>query len=369
MKPKTLALLCVAVGCGLVAMIGVQQAMSKPDSAQMEMVQVLEAMADIDPGVPLTEDNVTFKEIQKDSVPEDCVTTAEEYQQRSLKVAVVKGEYILKGKLSEKGQSGKSIQIPMGKIIMTINVDETQTASNMMKAGDIVDVSVTYDARTPIGTQTKTMTLLECVTVFAIADQTKNDMVRKTDNNSLKARQVSLVVASEEANALSLAERKGQLRLLWRNPLDLARRNTKAITENLLTELRGLDGGAVDRPPSEESEMASTEKPIVEAPAVDVHQFLEKVTAPIAEVKPKIAEAVLPPKELWEVKVFVGNEVQTYPFELPSAAKPASGEAATESAPQASASGGLLEKFGWKLPWTAQKSTSEGSKTPSTQAL
>lgn len=364
MKPKTLALLCVAVGCGLVAMIGVQQAMNKPAAAQVEMVQVLEAMADIDPGVPLSEENVAFREIQKDAIPEDCVTNLEEYQQRSLKVAVVKGEYILKSKLSEKGQSGKSIQIPIGRVVMTINVDETQTASNMMKAGDIVDVSVTYDARTPVGTQTKTMTLLECVTVFAIADQTKNDMVRRTDNNSLKARQVSLVVASEEANALQLAERKGQLRLVLRNPMDLVRRNTKAITENLLTELRGLDGGpglpTNDEAPSEEPKTETTA--VAAAPPADVHGFLAEPTPKqtVVEVKPVVEKAPAP-KEQWEVKVFVGNEVQTYPFELPTTES-------NEGAPQADA-GGLLEKLGWKLPWTAQKPASEGEKSTTNQAL
>jgi pilus assembly protein CpaB len=367
MKPKTLALLCVAVGCGLVAMIGVQQAMSKPSAAKMEMVQVLEALADIDPGVTLTEENVAFKEIPKAAASEDAVTTIEEYQKRSLTVAVLKGERILKGKLSAPGVSGKSTQIPKGKTVVTINVDETQTASNMMKAGDFVDVNVTYDARTPNGVQTKTMTLLERVVVFAIGDLTKNDMARKTaDNQSVKARQVSLIINYEEANSLVLAERKGQLRLLWRNPTDMELHTTKAITEGLLTELRGLDMQG-DRPAYEQSENARAEEPkpeqVAEAPKQSVTTFLAQATppvqAPVTSVKP------VDPKEMWEVKVYVRNDVQSFPFELPSAHK----DEAQPLPSAAEGAGGFLKTFGFSLPWKSQGAKADGTAESAKQAL
>jgi pilus assembly protein CpaB len=362
MKPKTLVLLCVAVGCGLVAMIGVQQAMSKPAEVRVEMVQVLEAQADIDPGVPLNDENVAFKEIPKDAAHADCVTTVEEYQQRSLKVAVVKGEYILKGKLSEKGQSGKSIQIPIGKVLVTINVDETKTASNMMKAGDIVDVSVTYDARTPTGVQSKTMTLLECITVFAIADQTKNDMVRRSGDQNIKARHVSLIVTSEEANALALAQRKGQLQLALRNPMDLTRRNTQAITENLLAELSGRsDDAGVEQ--GNDAESRSVE--VAEAPKQDVHQFLAQSAQPATPVEAAAASAEPVAEETpkWEVRVYVGNEVQTFPFELEAATAPVNEDAKEAAQPkvESASAGKLLEKFGWSLPWA--KESQDGAKS------
>jgi hypothetical protein len=76
---------------------------------------------------------------------------------------------------------------------------------------------------------------------------------------------------------------------------------------------------------------------------------------------------VAAPKEMWEVKVFVGNEIQTYPFEMPSTGQSATG-GPSENAPQASA-GGLLETFGWKLPWATQKPASGGAKSATTQAL
>src|SRR5215218_4019719 len=108
MKPKTLMLLCVAVGCGLVAMIGVQQVLNKPKAAEVATVMVAVAIADINPGEPLTEGNVGFKEVPREGAREDSVTKPEEYAQRSLKVAVMQGDFITKAKLNEKGVVGKS---------------------------------------------------------------------------------------------------------------------------------------------------------------------------------------------------------------------------------------------------------------------
>jgi pilus assembly protein CpaB len=355
MKPKTLVLLCVAVGCGLVAMIGVQQALNKPAEAKVEMAHVLEATVDIDPGVPLTEEYVTLKEIARESVPEDAVTSVEDYQQRSLMVAAVKGEYILKSKLSAKGVSGKSTQIPIGKNIITINVDETNTASNMMKASDIVDVSVTFEARTPTGMQSRSLTLLECVPIFALADQTKSDMARP-DANSIKARQVSLIVDIKEANAISLAQRKGVLTLTLRNPMDTARRNTKAMTEDLLNELRGLDKSQ----PTATEQVAQQPAPVAEQPKQDIHSFLAEPVKPVEVKAEPVAAKPESNKDMWEVKVYVGNDIQTYAFEVPK--KPELKDAKQDkeaSLPTGRSAGELFEKFGWSLPWAAKPESSD----------
>jgi hypothetical protein len=210
------------------------------------------------------------------------------------------------------------------------------------------------------------MTLLECVPVFAIGDLTKNDMMRQSADTSIKARQVSLVVSGDEATALQLAERKGTLRLLWRNPQDLTRHNTKSITDNLLTELRGIERNS---PPVTGSEAKPQERPPVavvkapQQPPKDVRQFLAEpgpaVATPVAvEPEPKAT----PEKPMWEIKVYVGNDVQSYPFEL---AEPASSKANDTNA---KAAAGLIEKFGWKLPWTANGASNDAVAAPA-QAL
>lgn len=74
MRPKTLALLAVAAMCGLVAMLGVQQVLSKQGNGTAETGQMLVAKADILPGQPLDENNVEFKEWPASTIPEGAVS-------------------------------------------------------------------------------------------------------------------------------------------------------------------------------------------------------------------------------------------------------------------------------------------------------
>jgi hypothetical protein len=100
-----------------------------------------------------------------------------------------------------------------------------------------------------------------------------------------------------------------------------------------------------------------------------VRQFLAEpspaVAAPVAA--PVVAEAEPEPqpepdKPMWEVKVYVGNDVQSYPFELAAPVSAKSNDANTKSA------GNLLEKFGWKLPWTTNGASNDATAAPA-QAL
>ena len=113
--------LVVAAGCGLVAMIGAQQMLARGPKA--EMVKVLVARQEIDPGLRLTPDSVVFKEFPKDTVPEGAVTKEEEFAERALKTRGYPGQIILVPQLGEKGQFGTSLQIPEGKRLATLKVD------------------------------------------------------------------------------------------------------------------------------------------------------------------------------------------------------------------------------------------------------
>jgi len=359
MKPKTLMLLCVAVGCGLVAMIGVQQALNKPNTTEVQTVHVAVALADINPGEPLTEGNVGFKEIPVDQAREDSVTKPEDYAQRSLKVALVTGDFITKAKLNEKGVIGKSAQIPIGARAFTINVDETQSASNMLNPGDKVDVHVTFDAKTPTGMLTKSVTLLERVDVFAVQDKTKGDRISSGDTAKVNARQVTLLVTPEETNLLALAQRKGQLGLVWRNPLDKIVNTSKAASEQLLAELRGTDQS--ERPEVGGEKIPEPPKAMVEMkPATpDLSSFLDATKTAIASLpKPAAKPAPVveaPVKETWEVKIYKGNDIQSYPFELTEEKSKINPARKAESKPAepekaASAAASLFQSLGLSLP-------------------
>ncbi len=104
MKNQSLILLVVAAGCGLVAMLGVKKAISNNAVEQEETVQVLSAVADIQVGNRLDELNTKFVEVAVSKAPEGAITSLDDISERSLKVPVMPGDWILKSKLTEKGE-------------------------------------------------------------------------------------------------------------------------------------------------------------------------------------------------------------------------------------------------------------------------
>ncbi|NOX55638.1 MAG: Flp pilus assembly protein CpaB [Planctomycetes bacterium] len=284
MKVKSVLLMAVALGCGLVAMLGVQQALSSNQSNGSDdgFGMVLVATAEIPPGTPLTDDNVKFERWPKETIPPGAVTKPEEYEQRALRVRTFPGEIIMKAKLGAKGEFGAAADIPKGMRVISVPVDPTMTNSGLIWPGCRVDVFVTYksmDRR--IGTEIATV--LEDVEVFAIDN---NRDVAEQDPSEIKAKTISLLVTPEEAMRLKRAEEMGHLHVAMRGSGDDTRIHTalrfddvnaafqhmdaatpppdsasgNAVGSGLLSFLNRQAGNAADSDQEEEEETTSTWK-------------------------------------------------------------------------------------------------------------
>jgi pilus assembly protein CpaB len=236
MKPKALMLLAVAIGCGLVAMLGVQQAMQ---GSQKEVVvetrKVLLAIKDIRPGERLSEENVSLKEVPVttlEGLKGDVVLTVEDYEERSLTMSVLTGDPIRKSKLSEKGQYGASQTIPKGMRIFTFAATDAHTHSGMLRPGDKVDVTVLFTARNG-GSVNKV--LLECIEIFACENKTVNS---EDGKNEQRARNVTLLVTPEQDGFVKIAQSKGQLGLSLRHPDDDEVVNANGVNSQALDDLQ-----------------------------------------------------------------------------------------------------------------------------------
>lgn len=312
MKSKTLLLLAVAGTCGLVAMVGVQQAMlGNSTPVKSETTKVLVALENIETGVKLTADNTAFKEMPVNSIYPDATREESEYRDRAAKVPLMAGDIIRKTKLTEPGEWGKSVAIPAGMRVIGIPVDDSHTISGLIRPGDRVDVLVTYQGRGERGTPvSKTKTLLEYVEVFGMDDQTASRMEENT--KGLHAKIASLIVTPEQAGFVILAQRKGTLNLSWRRRGDDELAQTKDVDEKLMEELEGTvgitDNG--DGPDYRRSRGFTGEDPNPQvADAGSAQQFLNETTTPTT---------VLPPAgETWTVEVYNGNEAQVQQFQLP----------------------------------------------------
>ncbi len=171
MRPKTLALLVVAAMCGLVAMLGVQQVLSKQG---------------------------------------DAVSQKEQFQERTLKVRAFAGDLILQAKLDKRRNRSAASQFPKGKCIASVPINATMSGTGLMNPGDRVDVLVAYKPsngnRDVSGIGMEVKTVLASLEVFALDGVTDAIMIaRAGDPKAAVIKDVSLLVTNEQTRLLKLA--------------------------------------------------------------------------------------------------------------------------------------------------------------------
>lgn len=233
MKNQSLMLLVVAVGCGLVAMLGVKQAISQKPADVEEMAQVLSAAAEIQPGERLNDLNTKFVQISVKSVPEGAVLAMTDVEERSLKVPVMPGDWILRSKLTEKGQIGAEASIPPGMATVTIPVDATTSHSGMLRPGHRIDLLLTFIDPSSGTNQQKTITVLEFVEVFAV----DNRIYGIDKEGDAQAKNITLLVTPEQGKAVTLATKigGGYLSTMMRARDESTREGQAEISQEFLT--------------------------------------------------------------------------------------------------------------------------------------
>lgn len=222
MRPKSLMLLVLALGCGLVASIGISQVMdrNKGQATNLETVPIYVALHNINLGDPIDATMVSLQEWPKDKAPPGAISQLEELDGRRPRATIIQGEPILDAKLLAPGQLADPITaIPKGFRLKTISVDAEKSAAGLLSPGDRVDVQlfVKRDDRNGIDTA-KTKVILQNIRVFAV-DQTVQRSPDGSEDRTI-AKTVSLLLTPDQASRLTLAENLGQVSLIPRNPND-----------------------------------------------------------------------------------------------------------------------------------------------------
>lgn len=222
MRPKSLLLLALALGCGLVASIGISQVMDRNSQprVKLETVPIYIAKHNINLGDPIDAGMLSLQEWPKDKVPRGAISDLEELEGRRPRTAIIEGEPLLEGKLLATGQVADPIRaIPKGMRLKTIAVDAEKSAAGLLGPGDRVDVQlfVRKDQRTGVETA-KSKIILQNIRVFAV-DQAVQRPADGGEERTI-AKTVSLMLTPEQASKLSLAEQIGEISLIPRNPDD-----------------------------------------------------------------------------------------------------------------------------------------------------
>jgi Flp pilus assembly protein CpaB len=225
MQSKSLILLVVALGCGVVASIGITRVMASrstaPAAQEMETQPVFVVKEDIPLGNALTAEKLKLEQWPKGKVPEGVLGNLEDIEGRRPKAKLFAGEPVLEVKLLSKGESagGAAPQIPVGYRSVPVKVDEVSGGAAMILPGDRVDVLVYAKANCKEGIRTTmTKTILQNIRVFAVDSQWT--LEADESGKSIRAKTISLLLTPEQTERVMLAHELGKLRLALRSPND-----------------------------------------------------------------------------------------------------------------------------------------------------
>lgn len=249
MRPKSLILLGLALGCGLVASIGINQVManrnSGPTAAPLDGTEVFVALTDIGLGDPISAAVLKLEKWPSDKMVDGMISKLEEVEGRRSRQKIFAGEPILQNKLLKKGETGASATdlIPPGFRAVSISVDAVSGSSGMILPGDRVDLLVHIAAGSQRGIErATTCTFLQNVKVFAVDD----NFSRAGDETTATAKTISVLVTPEQAQLVMLAVKVGTVQLVMRSASDDAADSTAVV--DVQTLLHGHNSDSAPAP-------------------------------------------------------------------------------------------------------------------------
>lgn len=276
MRPKSLILLVLALGCGLVASIGINQVLANRDNQPVvqlgETEPIYVALTDVGMGEKLNPQNVKLEPWPKDRVPNGALTELEQIEGRLTKTRLFAGEPIMEAKLLSKDADGQgsAALIPKGLRVVSVRVDSVSGGAGLILPGNRVDVMV-HVVRNPSRgiEETGTKTVLQDIQVFAVNDLFTRDP-RDRDETSISAKTISLLVNPSQAQLVMLASEIGTIRLVLRNHED--------------EDMADVEGTEIDELLGTESEKGHREeKPEVAAAEPDTSNLISMVEAQVEE--------------------------------------------------------------------------------------
>lgn len=222
MRAKSLILLVIALGCGMIAAVGVSKAiMEKAPAETVEAtVEIFVAVKDLPHAQKVSADSVKLEKWPNSRLPEGALTNLSDVEGKYTNQQIFAGEPILARKLADSRESF-STTIPPG-----YRVFDIPGSAGYIKPGDHVDILGTFPPSGPNGVA-ETRTVMRNVQVFGIDGNTKRD-ADNNNNNAGRSSVFQLLVKESQLEALTLANSMAELRMNLR-PFG---EDSKEVTDN-----------------------------------------------------------------------------------------------------------------------------------------
>ncbi|MGB6041816.1 MAG: Flp pilus assembly protein CpaB [Pirellulales bacterium] len=235
MRPKSLILLILALGCGLVASIGISEIIDSRGSTggSVETEAILVTKAEIQRSSPLTVDNLMLEDWPKDKVPLGAIRDLAEVEGRRPLHKIGQG-VVLQESMIGTGDQSVTEEIPPGYRVVGVTVN-AKSGANLIRPGDRVDLQIFTRRNPSLGIKdTITRVFLEDITVFAVNQQIRSD---EEDDQLGQARTISLLVTPKQAAKVTLATEIGTVGLIMRGGKDEAFASEDADTDANVADL------------------------------------------------------------------------------------------------------------------------------------
>ncbi len=212
-----------------------------PDYGPTEKVVI--ATCDIPLGTKLTDKDVTLVAMPKKFLPQNVMKETKDAIGQTLKTTL-SAKMLLLQDMVGPGDGLEGV-IPEGYRAVAVKVDEFTSVGGLLRPGTRVDVLATFNLRKPTGgTETISKLILQNIEVRAVGQQFRSEQAGTVDSAKMKlSRSVTLLVKTDQSEALQLAASTGSIRLALRSATDDKSASTKGIT---LSQLVPVDGMAIN---------------------------------------------------------------------------------------------------------------------------
>ena len=296
MKPKTMALMIVAVGCGLAAsyMTSKLLAERREQPPQEEKIKLLVAKTRVPKNTVLKEPEKFFevRERAKTEEPkEKYFTEFAQLKDKRLKKELKADVHVTPDDLQDRTTT--TLDVPPGYGGFGLRVNAASLAGGYVWPGDKVDIILTQRA-----TKVTARTVLKDVLVLAVGDKTTREPTE--GGGALQANTVSVALLPEDAAKVRVAETLGELSLWLHGSDEDVKHSAKVITEDDI--LRAGQGGdpTVAVRPVVKTEPAKL--PLIDMTLPEVEQVATKKDPPKAE---PVEEPIRP---AWTITIIPGFE-------------------------------------------------------------
>lgn len=212
MRNKSVILLAIALGCGMIASVGISQVVMNGGTAVPETEEILVATQDIPANAKITAANLMLEKWPAGKTPEGAIRDLAELEDKYAKQQIYAGEALLVQKVVDATERA-SVGIPKGHTVVTYNIGNNPGIANLIEPGDRVNV-IGFFEKSEVVPFTTHKDVFRNLLIFAVDGRTTRDSESKHGTPG----SVLLLIKKEDERVWNWANKVGTLELTLGNP-------------------------------------------------------------------------------------------------------------------------------------------------------